>query len=109
MTEKGIDRSQLATYSGISYSTVSRWFTGGALPDIPTLIKLAGPLDMRIEDVVAEAVRSVIGADAFGEDSPGYSAETDPRVASVGMALASRPARLDLWLATGRALVELSD
>ena len=50
--QKGLTQSQLAEYLGVSNKTVSKWETGGGLPDISLLIDLADALSITIDDLL---------------------------------------------------------
>ncbi len=54
LVEKQKTNKQLAQHLGVGPVTVSRWCTNDSQPNIPTLFKIAGFLDVKVKDLFTE-------------------------------------------------------
>lgn len=55
VSERGVGVNQLATYSGVGASTVSRWLSGRSTPEPPSCYKIAEYFNREPEEVLAVA------------------------------------------------------
>lgn len=53
-TQKGLSQQELAEMLDVSRQSVSKWEVGGAVPDLPRLIKMAALFGVTLDDLVSE-------------------------------------------------------
>ena len=57
--KKGITQEQLAEYTGISWSAISRFETGQSMLSVERILKIAAVLDIGIESIVCDYVKTM--------------------------------------------------